>query len=71
MQVLVGWSEDMRTLGRFRFNCGSSIKVYPKQMERRAWNGLIWLKVGCHWSSLVKTIKNLRVPKIWGIFFIS
>ena len=32
-QVLVGWSEDMRSFGRSRLNYEVNNKVYPKQME--------------------------------------
>jgi hypothetical protein len=34
-------------------------------LERKygvVWTGLIWLRVGGQWSSLVITVMNLRVP---------
>jgi len=69
MQVSVGWSEDMRFLGRSRLNYESSTTVYLKQMEWRTLNRMIWMKVECHWQSVVKKVKNLRVPKKLGNFF--
>ena len=56
----------MRSFGRSRLNNESSIKVYLKETDWKAWNGLICLKVGCNWRYLVKTVLNLRVKKRFG-----
>jgi len=45
-RVMLGKPEGRRPLGRPRRRCEDNIKMNLQKVVWRAWNGLIWLRVG-------------------------
>jgi len=45
-RVMVGKPEGRRPLGRLRRRCEDNIKLDLQKVVWKAWNGLIWLRVG-------------------------
>ena len=66
-RVLVGKPEGKRPLGRPRRRWEDNIKMDLQEVEgcRRDWMELAQDRDG--WRALVGTVRNFRVPQMWGI----
>jgi hypothetical protein len=61
-RILVGKPEQKRPLGRPRRRWVDNIKMNLREI---GWDGINWIDLaqdGDHWSALVNTVMNIRVP---------
>ena len=66
-RILVGKPEGKRPLGRPRSRWEDNIKLYLQEVGGGCGD---WMEVALdrnRWRVLVSTVRNLRVPKMWGI----
>ena len=66
-RVLVGNPEGKRPLGRPRRRWEDNIKM---DLQEVGWSCGDWMELAQdrdRWRALVSTVRNLRVPKMWGI----
>ena len=66
-RVLVGKPEGKRSLGRPRRRWEDNIKM---DLQVVGWGCGDWMELAQDrdkWRALVSTVRNLRVPKMWGI----
>jgi hypothetical protein len=70
-RILVGKLEEKRPLGRQRRRWVDNNKMDLREID---WDCLDWIDLAQdreQWMALVKTVMNLRVPKIAGKFLSS
>ena len=66
-RVLVGKPEGKRPLGRPRRRCEDNIKMDLQEVGRSCGDWMELAQDRLMWRALVSTVRNLRVPKMWGI----
>jgi len=65
--VLVGKPEGKRPLGRPRRRWGDNIKMDLQEVEGGCGDRMELAQDRDRWRTVVSTVMNLRVPKMWGI----
>jgi hypothetical protein len=66
-RVLVGKSEGNSPLGRLRRRWKNNIKIYVQDVGGGCGDWMELDQVRDRLRALVSMVRNLRVPKIWGI----
>ena len=66
-RVLVGKSEGKRPLGRPRRIWKDNIKMDLQEVGGSCGDWMELAQDRDRWRALVSTVRNLRVPKTWGI----
>jgi len=66
-RVLVGKPEGNRPLGRPRRRWEDNIKMDLQEVEGACGDWMELAQDMDRWRTLVSTVMNLRVPKMWGI----
>ena len=66
-RVLVGKSERKRPLGRPRRRWEDNIKMDLQDVGGSCGDWMDLAQDRGRWRALVGTVRNLRVPKMWGI----
>ena len=66
-RVLVGKPEGKRPLGRPRRRWEDNIKMDLQEVGRSCGDWIELAQDRDRWPALVGTVRNLRVPKRWGI----
>ena len=66
-RVLVGKPEGKRPLGRPRRRWEDNIKMDLQEVGGSFWDWMELAQDRDSWLALVGTVRNLRVPKMWGI----
>ena len=66
-RVLVGKPEGKRPLGRPRPRWENNIKVDLQEVGGSCGDWMELAQDRDRWRALVSTVRNLRVPKMWGI----
>ena len=66
-KLLVGKPEGKRSLGRSRRRWEVNIKMDLQEVGRGCGDWMELAQERDRWRALVSTVRNLRVPKMWGI----
>ena len=66
-RVLVGKPEGKRPLGRPRRRWEDNIKMYLQEVGGGCGDWMEQAQDRDRWQALVSIVRNLRVPKMWGI----
>ena len=66
-RVLVGKPEGKRPLGRPRRRWEDNIKIYLQEVGGSCGDWMELAQDRDMWRALVGTVRNFRVPKMWGI----
>jgi len=66
-RVLVGKPEGKRPLGRPRCRGDDNIKMDLQEVGGGCWDWMELAQDRDRWRALVSTVRNLWVPKMWGI----
>jgi hypothetical protein len=66
-RVLEGKSEGKRPLGRPRHRWEDNIKMDPQKVVGGCGNWMELAQDWERWRAHVTTLRNLQVPKMWGI----
>ena len=66
-RVLVGKPEGKRPLGRPRRRWDNNIKMDHQEVGEGCGDWMELAQDRDRWRALVSTVRNLRVPKMWGI----
>jgi hypothetical protein len=66
-KVLVGKTEVKRPLGRTRRRWEDNIKMDLQEVGGGCGDWMELAQDRDRWRALVSTVRNLRVPKMWGI----
>ena len=66
-RVLIGKPEGKRPLGRPRRRREDNIKMDLQEVRRSCGDWMELAQDRDRWRALVGTVRNLRVPKMWGI----
>ena len=67
-RVLVGKPEGKRLLGRPRRRWEDNINIDLHKVGGSCGDWMELAQDRERWRALVSTVRNLRVPKMWGIF---
>ena len=66
-RVLVGKPEGKRPLGRTRRRWDDNIKMDLQEVAGGCGDWMELAQDRDRWRELASTVRNLRVPKVWGI----